>query len=440
MNIKVRDYVRLEMSRLPEVNKYKIDLTDFDTIYPLFEKILNSDTGDRGLDGLRGQLSDSIERIICTKIDRFDIDKYFPNVWGNYEPYIKKIIYLFDKEKYIELKQNRATFDSYLAYLDIESIEPDEGKRTLESECFFRAKQLRNNDSHECPIMSVRECYENLIYSIAAMYLATKKAFYKLNNNTERIIDKFDSARITPQVIRRDVLRFIAFSDIGDIFRLSDYCQNIKVIHMKGAVYDYRYCFNRNGDLLRSTIITENRNMSYNYKYVKIGNTEERIRHCRETEENYVDAIYTYNAFNDLTQIEEYELDRGKRVLHSTISIDYLADGEVVIRKVDEGSQLKYILKYNTKGLLVYKSLPSSFPSTFVYSEAGELSEINREDGTRLEVNRILNMLQFVSVNFYGERFIEQKWRIKDGKIQLIIHYQSNGITKGKMALVYYHE
>ena len=95
MNIKVRDYVRLEMSRLPEVNKYKIDLTDFDTIYPLFEKILNSDTGDRGLDGLRGQLSDSIERIICTKIDRFDIDKYFPNVWGNYEPYIKKIIYLF---------------------------------------------------------------------------------------------------------------------------------------------------------------------------------------------------------------------------------------------------------------------------------------------------------------------------------------------------------
>jgi len=56
------------------------------------------------------------------------------------------------------------------------------------------------------------------------------------------------------------------------------------------------------------------------------------------------------------------------------------------------------------------------------------------------EVNRILNMLQFVSVNFYGERFIEQKWRIKDGKIRLIIHYQSNGITKGKMALVYYHE
>lgn len=438
MNNKVRDYVRLEMSRLPEVNKHKIDLTDFDTIYPLFERILNSDTGDRGLDGLRGQLSDSIERIICTKIDRSDIDKYFPNVWGNYEPYIRKIIYLFDREKYIELKQNRATFDSYLAYLDIESIEPDEEKRTPESECFFRAKQLRNIDSHECPIMSVRECYENLIYSIAAMYLATKKAYFKLNR--ERVIDKTDFARFTPKAIKRDVLFFIAFSGIGDIFRLSEYCQNIRDISMKGAVYYYHYFFNKNGNLLRSAIKNENRKMKYNYKYVKTGNTEERIRQCKETEENYVDAIYTYNAFNDLTQIEEYELDRGKRVLHSTTSIDYLTDGEIVIRKVDESSQLKYILKYNNKGLLVYKSLPSSFPSTFVYSEAGVLSEINREDGTRIEVNRIMNTLQFESVNLNGERFIEQLWTIKDGKIRRIIHYQSNNITKGKMAFAYYHE
>ena len=280
MNNKVRDYVRLEMSRLPEVNKHKIDLTDFDTIYPLFEKILNSDTGDRGLDGLRGQLSDSIERIICMKIDRSDIDKYFPNVWGNYEPYIRKIIYLFDREKYIELKQNRATFDSYLAYLDIESIEPDEGKRTPESECFFRAKQLRNIDSHECPIMSVRECYENLIYSIAAMYLATKKAYFKLNR--ERVIDKTDFARFTPKAIKRDVLFFIAFSGIGDIFRLSEYCQNIRDISMKGAVYYYHYFFNKNGNLLRSAIKNENRKMKYNYKYVKTGNTEERIRQCKE--------------------------------------------------------------------------------------------------------------------------------------------------------------
>ena len=199
---------------------------------------------------------------------------------------LRKIVYIFDEEKYYELKHEQATLEYYLDYLDIDSSEPNEGKRTPESECFFRAKQLRNIDSHECPIMSVRECYENLIYSIAAMYLATKKAYFKLYNNPERLTNKIDFAPITSQSIKRDTFFFIAFSGIGDVFRLSEYCQNIREIYMKGVDYYYHYSFSKDGNLLRSSITYENRKANYNYKYLRIGNEEERIRHCKETEED----------------------------------------------------------------------------------------------------------------------------------------------------------
>ena len=437
MNTKVREYVRLEMSRLPEVNKNKIDMSDFDTIFFLFEKILNMDTGNRGLDGLRGQLSESIKRIICTKIDRSDIDTLFPNVWGNYEPYIKKIIYIFDKRKYNELKQNRATFDSYLDYLDIESFEPDEGKRTPESECFFRAKQLRNNDSHECPVMSVMECYENLIYSKAAMYLATKKAYLKFVINSKQKINQIDITPITPQVIKRDTLPNIGFFEGEDIFKLSDYCQNLKELYIKGVHYRRHFSFDKNGRLIRSSTSVENNMIKYNYKYITKGNTVEKISHCRETDKEYVDAIYIYNAFDELIQVQNYILRKEENVYYSTTFIDYLTDGGVVIREERKNSPYCSKLQFNNKGLLVHKSIPTFSPSTYIYSETGELSKINREDGTQIEVDQIKDSILFSSIKKDGERVKEQSWTLEDGKIQSIAHYESDELTK-MMIFKYY--
>ena len=340
MNIKVRDYVRLEMSRLPEVNKNRIDMSGFDYVYRLFEQILDLDIGNRELDGLREQLSESIERIICTKIDRSDINVLFPNVWGNYESYIRKIVYILDEDKYNELKQEKATFESYLGYLDIDSSEPDAGKRTPESECFYRAKQLRNNDSHECPIMSVRECYENLIYSIAAMYLATKKAYIKLHNNSERLTSQIDFVPVKSQEIKTDSLLSIGFLGIGDIFRLSDYGQNFKEIYIKGVHYYNHYTFDKNRKLIRATTTSDNNTNKYNYTYTKKGNTVEVIKQCEETEEEYVDTICTYNDIGALTQKQDYVLKKGNYVLYSTTFFDYLTDGGVVIREVRDGSSI----------------------------------------------------------------------------------------------------
>ena len=438
MNIKVRDYVRLEMSRLPEVNKNRIDMSGFDYVYRLFEQILDLDIGNRELDGLREQLSESIERIICTKIDRSDINVLFPNVWGNYESYIRKIVYILDEDKYNELKQEKATFESYLVYLDIDSSEPDAGKRTPESECFYRAKQLRNNDSHECPIMSVRECYENLIYSIAAMYLATKKAYIKLHNNSERLTSQIDFAPVKSQVIKTDSLLSIGFLEIGDIFRLSDYGQNFKEIYIKGVHYYNHYTFDKNRKLIRATTTFDNNTNKYNYTYTKKGNTVEVIKQCEETEEEYVDTICTYNDIGALTQKQDYVLKKGNYVLYSTTFFDYLTDGGVVIREVRDGSLLGVRLQFNNKGLLVYKSIPFSSPSTYVYNETGILSKIYREDGTEIEVNQINNFLQFTSIDKNGERVREQSWKLNNGKIQRIDYYESDATTKKIIVFKYF--
>ena len=141
MKTKVRDFIRLEISRLPKVNNKSLSIADFDQIYHLFEQMVRVETGNKELDGLGESLGISLERIICEKIDRADINALFPNVWGNYEPFIKKLLYFADKNKYYELRRNRATFDPYLNYFGIISSENDETKRTPEVQCFFYAKQ-----------------------------------------------------------------------------------------------------------------------------------------------------------------------------------------------------------------------------------------------------------------------------------------------------------
>ena len=181
MKTKVRDFIRLEISRLPKVNNKSLSIADFDQIYHLFEQMVGVETGNKELDGLGEQLGISLERIICEKIDRADINVYFPNVWGNYEPFIKKLVFFANKNKYQEMKNYNATLDSYLNFLGLISSEPDLRNRTPETECYFQAKKARNEDSHTCPLLSVRECYEKLDYCLAAMILATEKAYPLLN-------------------------------------------------------------------------------------------------------------------------------------------------------------------------------------------------------------------------------------------------------------------
>ena len=435
MDSRVRDYCRLEISNLhidkcnAQGTQYsRVDISDFDSIYHTFEQIVSIEIGVKELDGLGEQLGEALERITCNPISRDDINVYFPNVWGNYEAYIKKLVYLLDRNKYFELKVSRQ-FQPYLDYLGILCAVSDPAKRTLETECFYQAKNLRNTDSHQCPKMSVRECYDKLAYSIGAMYLATKKAYVQLESNSKRINKQYgiDCNKLTPHVITKPIILHVPEA-IRDIYRLSDYQQPIKEIYYKCYDYECNWLFGEDGKLVKRWEKSNNIQQEYKYKYNRSGNIEESIECFLGSDEEHKDRRYTYGNNGELLSIEEHNC--------GNMRIHYRTDGEVEIRYMKDEDH-KYRLRFNKDGLRVGDSI-SEYVSSYVYDDSGLLQAIKYENGTQVDVRQMVEHLLFIKNSKKGEERIKQTWDFKNGRIHKIVCYGDDGEPSRTLMFTYY--
>src|SRR5699024_5510832 len=103
----------------------------------IFEKLLDFDVPIQAVSGLSEQFTVALDTIATSKLDRLDMLRNFPLVWGNFEVYVKKIVYIINRKKYKELKENAAGLAGYLKVLDIEVNVP-EHSRTDRTEIIFR--------------------------------------------------------------------------------------------------------------------------------------------------------------------------------------------------------------------------------------------------------------------------------------------------------------
>lgn len=437
MKTKVRDFIRLEISRLPKVNNKSLSIADFDQIYHLFEQMVGVETGNKELDGLGEQLGISLERIICNKIDRADINVLFPNVWGNYEPFIKKLVFFADKNQYQVMENNNETLESYLNFLGIISSERIPGNRTPEIQCFHYAKQARNDKSHTCPLLSVRECYEKLDYCLAAMVLATEKAYPMLNRNSSSLANQhgIDMTTISPVIITKPTL-FEAGPALLAVLRLSDFQQDIREISHIGDEYEYHWFFNQNGRLIRDTGEQKNYQNENTYTYNREGNQEERIRHCKSNGVPYIDSEYTYNDIGALETIKKYDMKNGSRALSVSLYIEYTSDGKVEIKLGKKEGEEGTILHFNNQGLLVGSFIPGLYGS-YIYN-GGKLTSLDRGDRTKLEIETLGNTLLFVDKEKKEDGSLVQSWEMENGRVSRVTYYQENGKVRWKLMFSYY--
>ena len=438
MKTKVRDFIRLEISRLPEVNKKRLCIANFDQIYRLVEQIIWVETGNKELDGLREQLGVSLERIICERIDREDINVLFPNVWGNYEPFIKKLLFFADKARYYTLKNTKNPtpgLSDYLNYFGIVSNVLNQNNRTPESECFFFAKQGRNNNSHECMLLSVRECYEKLDYCLAAMVLATEKA-YPLIKNSKSLANQhgIDLTTISQITITKPTL-FEAGPALLAVLRLSDFQHDIREICHVDDEDEYHWFFDQYGRLIRDTSKLKNKQEENTYTYKREGNQEERIKHCESNGDTYIDREYTYNNLGALETIKGYDMRNGSRALSVSYLLEYTTDGGVEIKQGKKAGEEQTILRFNNKGQLVERLIFGSFA---LYTYDGEkLTSIDRRDETKLDIETLKNTLLFVDKDKKEDGSLVQSWEMDNGRVSRITYYQKNGEVR-KLVFSYY--
>lgn len=89
MDVKVRDLFRQETSD-------RVKFKNFDDIYYIFEKLLDFDVPIQAVSGLSEQFTVALDTIATSKLDRLDMLRNFPLVWGNFEVYVKKIVYIIN--------------------------------------------------------------------------------------------------------------------------------------------------------------------------------------------------------------------------------------------------------------------------------------------------------------------------------------------------------
>lgn len=167
----------------------------------LFEQILTYplNKSELKLDGLETRVPNAIEKILIDGLNKTDNLAYFPEL-AKIEPYLRKILYLLNPTKFVELDNNKAGLASFIKTLQLNPNNIDFRNNRIEDligasnfgEHLFRTYKLRNVESHQCEEWTTRELGEN-VESVLVMYLfATNKYFSDLKKIAESISNEIE--------------------------------------------------------------------------------------------------------------------------------------------------------------------------------------------------------------------------------------------------------
>ena len=110
MRAKMKEWIRIETCK-----KLGYSPKKFDEVYYYFEKVIFFELDNKKIGGLDESLSIAFKKIAFEKLDREDAVTYFPMIWGNFEPFVKKVVYFVDKKTYKKLTSKEGT--SVVEYL-----------------------------------------------------------------------------------------------------------------------------------------------------------------------------------------------------------------------------------------------------------------------------------------------------------------------------------
>ena len=98
MDSNIRSWIQLEIK-----DKLTYSQKDFYEIYYYFSQLIKYDIDKEGISGLTERLAPALNFVSTQKMDRQDIVTYFPDIWGSFEVFVKKTLYLINPKTYRKL-------------------------------------------------------------------------------------------------------------------------------------------------------------------------------------------------------------------------------------------------------------------------------------------------------------------------------------------------
>lgn len=158
-------------------------------VIDLFLKILCFPIEVDELNGIAIRMPNALQKIYVENISRIDKNSFFPDV-ASIEPFLRKVLYLIDKESYLDIVEKKEGLSSLIHHLGLNpkninlnwnSLNPNQ--RANFAEQLIKTYQLRNIESHNCTEWNNVRLYDEL-RSVLVIYLYTAH----LHSNTLKLI------------------------------------------------------------------------------------------------------------------------------------------------------------------------------------------------------------------------------------------------------------
>jgi predicted NACHT family NTPase len=145
-------------------------------VIDLFFNVLKFPVNADELTGISIRIPNALQKIFIESISRIDKNSFFPDV-ASIEPFLRKILYLIDKESYSEIVEKKEGLNSLINHLGLNSKNINLNWTSLYSnqrinfgEQLLKAYQLRNIESHNCKEWNNVRLYDEL-RNVLAIYL-----------------------------------------------------------------------------------------------------------------------------------------------------------------------------------------------------------------------------------------------------------------------------
>ena len=435
MKSKVRDFIRIETNDI-------VHFDNFAQIYYLFEQLIHYDVDAPAIEGLGERLPYVLNMIATEKMERTDIITFLPIVWGRFEAYTKKILFIIDREKYNSVINTHESLEKVLGYFGI-PVKVPECRRTNRTEAIYKAYDLRNKEAHECKIWSVHKCYEILAYVLTAYLIVTEKALPELQAAMQNTITKngvnFDLLNTTNR-LKTDIF--------DNRYRLLESIHECCLKYRKIGAEEY----DRDGWLVKSNGGSSPSHFSYERRNGTIVSRKCKETSCdlngNEKDREYVDRKYYYDDEKSLIKVECFRIEpKSNEVeLLRTINIEYCSDGSVIVTTVQRIKKMKnyfasksnmndeseYEIQevgkkiYNPSGQLE-KSISTIGEIRYIYSGSGSLEKIER-----------IRKKDHLYIEFFIKNIGDNQFRIRywqESGIELIVEkrlFQRNKLVRIK--------
>ena len=456
----VKRFVRLETKEL-----YKKD--NFDEVYYMLKHIIECEVEAPKIEGISEKLPDALNRIAEDGLTRQDIMLLFPVVWGTFEPYVKKILFIIDPEEFKQYtKDSNKSLLQYLSLLKIE-VFVQEKYRNHFTQAFYETYRLRNTHAHECQYWSITNCYEKLSQALLAYLFLTDHCLDEIKKaiktgNLHTVIPIYSGTRMAitcPGFI--NILPWIR-SNPGADFR------GIKKISTEKHS-DY---FKSDGNLEQHIFSDSDYRYLWTYEWKKEDNGELlQIEHIGEDQQIRCKCLLDDRSevVNYVTYISVYDKEKGAKTEVPQLEwiVSHLEGGGVSLlcfRHIDQWvevngrlekkatKELYERIRFNELGLILsvdrpYKDQKDIFipKKSYEYDDNGNLTNIKIGSERSIRIETIGDEVFFWDCDeFTGDQQLTKKQTYRNKKLIESIDYlldeKTGGSKECHTSFEYYEE